>query len=148
MCSTPFPAGICSDSLPQQLDLSKDIAMEDCDLLFDAVIARLQSSCDDKPLTNGTSRHMAWVQTRARVMECVQALDQLHLAATHELARQRPAATEGLPQTTGLQVSAMAADLSMLPDDVMGAIWTAWQEHLRACAGLSVPSGRNTRPAG
>ena len=58
MCSTPFPAGMCYDSLPQPPDLSKDIAMEDWDLLFDAVIARLQSSCNDKPLDNGTPRRM------------------------------------------------------------------------------------------
>ena len=139
---------MCYDSLPQPPDLSKDIAMEDWDLLFDAVIARLQSSCNDKPLDNGTPRRMAWVQTRARVMECVEALDQLHLTASHELARRGPAAMVGLPLRTGVPGSAMTEDLPNLPDDVMSAIWKVWQDHFRAYAGLSSPSGRGTRPTG
>jgi hypothetical protein len=75
MCSTPFPAGMRSDIHPQRLDPGTDIAMQDWDLLFDAVIARLLSSFDDIPLNDTDPRRVAWVQTRARVMDCAQALD-------------------------------------------------------------------------
>jgi hypothetical protein len=69
-------------------------------VLFDAVIARLLSSFDDIPLNDTDPRRVAWVQTRARVMDCVQALDQLHLAATHELVRVHRPVTGGVAPAT------------------------------------------------
>lgn len=145
MCSTPFPPGTRSDSPPPLSALAKDIAMEDWDLLFDAVIRRLLSSFDDLPPDNPAPRRVAWVQTRARVLDCVQALDQLHLAAAHELARMHPPAVYGLPSTVALQVSVAAADLPPMHDDVLRAIWQVWYENLCARAGLSPISGPPSR---
>lgn len=146
MFSKPVPAGMRSESPVQPPGVPMDIAMEDWDLLFDAVIARLLSSLEDMPSENAPPRRTAWVQTRARVMDCVHALDQLHLAASHELARRPPASTDGLPVTTPSSGCAASADPQPLPDDAIRAIWKVLHEHLCALAGLSLPSGKAASP--
>ena len=140
-----LPPRMQSDSPAPLSDLAKDIAMEDWDLLFDAVILRLLSSFDGLPPDNPAPRRMAWWQTRARVMDCVQALDQLHLAAAHELARMHPPAVNGPPSAVAPQTSLTAADLPPMHDDVLRAIWQVWYENLCARAGLSPISGPPSR---
>ena len=135
MCSTPFPSGMRSDSPLQPPNPGTDIAMQDWDLLFDAVIARLMSAFDDMPSNVTGPRRQAWVQTRTRVMDCVQALDQLHLAATHELARVPGPVTDGIALLNP-RSSVASAGLDPMQLDVARAIWQAWYEHLCACAGL------------
>ena len=148
MCSTPLPAGMRSDSPPKPPDLTTDIAMEDWDLLFDAVIARLQSSFDDLPPDNTGPRRMAWIQTRARVMDCVQALDQLYLAASHELARLHPPAVD-MPQSTGTtQRSAVTGEMPPMQDAVVRAIWQVWYDHLAARTGVSTTARPPTQQSG
>ena len=145
MCSTPFPAGMRSDIPPQSLNPGTDIAMQDWDLLFDAVIARLLSSFDDIPLNDTDPRRVAWVQTRARVMDCAQALDQLHLAATHELARAPRPATDGIALVTP-RSRAASAEPDPMQFDVARAVWQAWYAHLCACAGWPLDSAVPLRP--
>ena len=64
------------------------VAIEDWDVLFSAVKARLtligqpqNAACAEPPTAN------ALELVRASVLECVQALDQLHATARQELAR-------------------------------------------------------------
>ena len=68
--------------------VSLGVAIEDWDALFSAVIARLtligqtqNARCAEPPTAN------ALELVRASVMECVQALDQLHATARQELVR-------------------------------------------------------------
>lgn len=67
-------------------DVSSDVAIEDWDLLFRAVTARLTSIFDGPEHAAGSAR------IRSNVLECVQALDQLRTTMTHELDRHRRAA--------------------------------------------------------
>ena len=67
-------------------DVSSDVAIEDWDLLFRAVTARLTSIFDGPENAAGSAR------IRSNVLECVQALDQLRTTMTHELDRHRRAA--------------------------------------------------------
>lgn len=148
MCSTPPPAGLRSDGPAQPPSLTTDIAMEDWDLLFDAVIVRLQSSFDNLPADNTAPRRAAWMQTRVRVMDCVQALDQLHLAASHELARLTPPAEQVPPSATAPQRSAVAADVPPVQDAVVRAIWQVWYDHLAARTGVSTTTRPPTQQSG
>lgn len=128
MCFTPFPPGTRSGSPSPPPALAKDIAMEDWDLLFDAVILRLLTSFDDVPPDNASPRRVAWEQTRARVMDCVQALDQLHMAAVHELARPPRAAPDSQPWKIASQVSEAPAKLCPMHDDMLLAVWRVWND--------------------
>lgn len=70
---------------------SCDVAIGDWDELFRAVKARLRSTAGElsaaatEPAVHDAAR---WAQ--ASMLECVAALDQLHLTLTHELDRRRP----------------------------------------------------------
>ena len=66
--------------------VSSDVAIEDWDLLFRSVMARLTSIFDGSEIAAGSARN------RASVLECVEALDQLRKTMTHELGRRRQAA--------------------------------------------------------
>ena len=65
----------------------QDVAIEDWDALFDAVLERLRSSVENCKAEAPLERRANWGQARASLLECVEALDQLHHAATHEFAR-------------------------------------------------------------
>jgi hypothetical protein len=70
-----------------QLDLTSDVAIEDCDLLLSAVKARLKlilAECSNS--TTAPPPAMA-DRFQANVLECVVALQQLRTTLTHELDR-------------------------------------------------------------
>ncbi len=66
---------------------SSDVSMQDWDILFDAVAQRLKSTVDYCSDATPRKRHDSWLHIRADVLECVEALDQLHRTASHEFAR-------------------------------------------------------------
>ena len=68
--------------------------MEDWDALFDAVIVRLRASVASWNQAAPLERRESWKHTRAHVLECVDALDQLHSSATHTFALQKLEALE------------------------------------------------------
>lgn len=77
-------------NLSRPCDKTDDIALRDWDDLLNAVKERLRLTVGKslatttEPLVNGTA---AWVQSS--VLECVTALDQLHMTLTHELGRRQ-----------------------------------------------------------
>lgn len=71
-------------------ELSADLASGDWDVLFNAVKARIRSTVGDGPLLLcEPPTHDTAARVRARVLECVAALDQLHTMLTEERARRR-----------------------------------------------------------
>jgi hypothetical protein len=68
---------------PRPPEESTDVAIADLDLLFVAVTARLRSLAEPRSGNAGTEAG----RIRAGVLECVQALEQLHATAMHEVAR-------------------------------------------------------------
>jgi hypothetical protein len=79
--STIDPACCCESRHPP--DDSPDVAIEDLDLLFAAVTARLKSLA--RPRSGNAGAEAARI--RASVLDCVQALEQLHVTAMHEVSR-------------------------------------------------------------
>ena len=69
--------------LMSAFDRSLDVAIEDLDLLFAAVSHRLRLIVD--PRVGSTGEEAARI--RASVLECVQAMEQLHATALHEVTR-------------------------------------------------------------
>ena len=65
--------------------LASDVAVGDLDDLLNAVKARLRQTIDE-PSAGTLGRDVAG-RVRASVLECAEALDQLHLTLTHELHR-------------------------------------------------------------
>ena len=65
----------------------QDVAIEDWDALFEAVLERLRASVENCKAVAPLERRAHWGHARSSVLECVEALDQLHHAATHEFAR-------------------------------------------------------------
>ena len=55
--------------------------MEDWDTLFNAAVGRLQAGVDSCNAVAPLHRLESWARIRAQVLECVEALDQLHLTA-------------------------------------------------------------------
>ena len=84
---------------------SADVAIGDWDALFRAVKDRLRatagalSAAATEPAAHGTPG-----RAQASVLECVAALDQLHLTLTHELDRRRPPALDALAAPAALAV--------------------------------------------
>lgn len=76
---------------------TNDVAIGDLDPLFRAVMDRLRAIAGDglgpgcAPAVPDTAQ-----QVRAGVLECVAALDQLHLTLLHEVARQRQRELDGM----------------------------------------------------
>jgi hypothetical protein len=67
-----------------------DIAGDDWDVLFRAVIARLRRTAAAQPsVTNDEHALEVSSRLRADVLDCVTALEQLHDTMSHHLARQR-----------------------------------------------------------
>lgn len=64
-----------------------DIVIEDWDDLFDAVTARLRSVIAERHATSAESPSPEADRIRVNVLECVEALDQLHAALKEELGR-------------------------------------------------------------
>jgi uncharacterized protein (DUF2267 family) len=60
-----------------------DISIDDWDALLNAVKARLRLTVDESPTWQS---NVAAAPVRASVLECVDALEQLHLALTRRLA--------------------------------------------------------------
>ncbi|MDE2626210.1 MAG: GGDEF domain-containing protein [Burkholderiales bacterium] len=71
-------------------DAPPDIAIEDWDELFSAVKARLRRVVGERtqPLSEAQAR-LAEGQVRTSVLECADALDQLHMTLRHELGRRQ-----------------------------------------------------------
>lgn len=95
---TPHAAAHAADgALPTDAPptASADVAIGDWDALFRAVKDRLRatagtlSAAATEPAAQGAPG-----RARASVLECVAALDQLHLTLTHELDRRRPPASD------------------------------------------------------
>ncbi len=61
--------------------------IEDWDDLFDAVTARLRSVIAERHATSAESPSPEADRIRVNVLECVEALDQLHAALKEELGR-------------------------------------------------------------
>ncbi|MEO8120756.1 MAG: hypothetical protein ABI606_15735 [Rhodoferax sp.] len=74
-------------------DPETDIAVEDFDILLNAVKARLRQSAGEcaTATTDSQTRDTA-LRVQASVLECVVALDQLHAMLTKELHRSLPMA--------------------------------------------------------
>lgn len=73
---------------PLPKGLRADIAAEDWELLFGAVLVRLQLTVDDDPggvLPGG--RVAPHCRIQSTVVECIAALEQLHAALAHEARR-------------------------------------------------------------
>lgn len=91
---------------PQTPDHPLDIAVADWDVLFRAVKIRLMLSVGEKlaaaapPSQAGEAAELV----QSIVLECVSALNQLHLALTHERGRRDPSAT----LAPGVQVTRQA----------------------------------------
>ena len=82
---------------PLRPNSSADLAVDDWDMLFDAVKDRIRSTVSEQPLVpNDLSAHDTTTRVRACVLECVAALDQLHTMLTQERARRRQLETEVL----------------------------------------------------
>jgi hypothetical protein len=64
-------------------DESADVAIQDLDILFAAVTARLRSLAEPWPGNAATEA----ARIRSSILECVQALEQLHATAMHEVSR-------------------------------------------------------------
>jgi hypothetical protein len=71
-----------------QPDLSSDVAIEDWNILLGAVKARLKLTVGERPAAVPWAPDEA-ARVQASVLECVAALDQLHMTLTHELDRRR-----------------------------------------------------------
>lgn len=70
-------------------ELSNNVVMEDWDFLFNAVVGRLRSTLEDMESGIASRRSLTSSQARDSILECAQALDQLHLTATQEFSRYR-----------------------------------------------------------
>lgn len=69
-------------------DSQIDIAVEDWDAMFGAVLERLRSSVDDVLITSPVPLSPdAASLTQSIVLECAEALDQLHVALKHDRSR-------------------------------------------------------------
>lgn len=86
-------AGAAGNVLDNALDIAPDIAFEDWDDLFAAVIQRLRGIGAQLPAATagspveGPDDRLALV--RASVLDCASALDQLHTSMKLELARRK-----------------------------------------------------------
>lgn len=76
--------------------VNQDVALEDWDALFDAVVGRLRFNVEQWNAVVPSERRGTWVQVRSNILECVVALDQLHLTATHAFEHDQKAAIEAL----------------------------------------------------
>ena len=90
-------------SEPLKPDHPLDIAVADWDVLFRAVKIRLMLSVGEKLAASAPASEAgeAAELVQSIVLECVSALNQLHLALTHERGRRDPSATlaPGVPVT-------------------------------------------------
>lgn len=69
-------------------NVSSDILIEDWDVLFRAVAARLSASVCER-LAQSPELHHDLAQVRSVVLECVEAMNQLHRALTRERQQRR-----------------------------------------------------------
>ena len=111
------PAG-CPGPRP---DPSSDVAVEDWDVLFDAVVERLRAAFENSHPRVAAHRRQAWSQARSHVLECVVALDQLHLTATHDFARHRGDDADGQPPEACSSVTSSPELVPAIRDDVVRA---------------------------
>lgn len=114
------------------LNLSNDVAIEDWDLLFDAVVERLRSTFEDLDPSMATRRSLTWAQARDSVMECAQALEQLHLTATHELSHGRQTDDVRRPLTRRPAGILAAEGFPKIQHEVVRDVCRAWCGKLRA----------------
>lgn len=84
-------------------DLASDVAMGDWEALFGAVKARLRLSVGEPPAaTREPPLQGESGRVRARVLECMTALDQLHTTLAHELGRRQQLELEVFDALTAL----------------------------------------------
>ena len=76
--------------------VNQDVALEDWDALFDAVVGRLRLNVEQWNAVVPSGRRDTWGQVRTNILECVAALDQLHLTATHAFEHHHRVAIEAL----------------------------------------------------
>ncbi|WP_114968618.1 hypothetical protein [Rhodoferax ferrireducens] len=90
---TDFTCDVNSElvALAPLADPASDIAIEDFDILLNAVKARLRQTASEcaTATTDSQARDTA-IRVQAGVLDCVFALDQLHAMLTKELHRSLP----------------------------------------------------------
>jgi hypothetical protein len=85
---------------PSAAPAGTDVAAEDWDLLFNAIRMRLHQTITTLPTLQGGD---ALRSAQASMLECMQALEQLHLAALHELDRRQTALNEATRTMTTIE---------------------------------------------
>lgn len=127
-----------SPGLRPQLKIhpSSDIAIEDCDILFTAVKARLSLTVGERFVTAPELQRLAISsQGQTSVLECMAALDQLHMTLMNELGRR---------QHLELEVFDAKAALAQARAELVATQTAETQYCQRLCVGPWIfPAGNN-----
>ena len=113
-CGPPFDAAISevaqSDAKVGDINVSSDILIEDRDLLFRAIAVRLSASVGERLADKPDLQPHGLAQVRAVVLECIEAMNQLHPALTRERQQRRLPIMESMGEHIALmQPSAKVA---------------------------------------
>lgn len=113
-----------------------DIAIEDCDILFNAVKARLSLTVGERLVTTPELQRLAISsQVQTSVLECMAALDQLHMTLMNELGRR---------QHLELEVFDAKAALAQARAELVGIQTAETQYRQRSRVGSRMfPAGNN-----
>ena len=101
MSEVSDPVRQADDDSTKPVAQSVDVALLDWDTLFDAVVKRLKSSFESQGPSGLSDTRKTWGEARASVMECAQALDQLHQTAINGFAHHRQLEAETLAVLLG-----------------------------------------------
>ncbi|WP_088278976.1 hypothetical protein [Ideonella sp. A 288] len=116
-------------SPPLPTGFRADIPAEDWELLFGAVLVRLQLTVDDDPGRLLSGSHPApHCRIQSTVVECIAALEQLHSALSRE-ARRRAQLEQSLQEVTDALARALSSPLGSAP--IAGPGDPAHQHHQR-----------------
>jgi predicted naringenin-chalcone synthase len=77
------------EAIQNKPEFATDVAMEDWELLLDAVKSRLRAVAVEPSIAAELTHNPAFDRVRIHVLECMGALDQLHETVRHELVRNR-----------------------------------------------------------
>jgi len=112
-------------------DVSNDVAAEDWGMLFDAVLERLKSCLPSRSIDCASDR-LAWSQARITVLECVEALDQLHKKAEHERSPLGHTETDAKVLSFGAPLARADVVSPTVKVDLVHAIQWAWYHNMCA----------------
>lgn len=112
-------------------ELTPDIAIDDCAVLLDAVMARLRRAMGERadPTPEAPAHGLASAAVTSSMRECVDALDTLHATLTHELGRRQRLEMELLEAKTAL--ARARAELALARAAVRPAI--RWSNSAPTC---------------